>query len=1384
MRTTTKIGSFLGGLLTALVIGIGGVALAGVESGGYNWMPGIKLTDSTKTSINMGLWDQREQISNAGSSNGGSVAIADPLRFTSTGTALFESSTEVTAGADTAFLFKPLNVFATSDVLFDFQNSAGDSKFKCNLAGTCSTAQVQASYGFAAPLYFATSATTYRAGDATAATGGAGAAATFRSGAGGSGVDATPGGAGALATFSSGAGGAGTATALGGNSGDITLDVGAPGATGGAGAGTAGTITVGGTNATGLTLGHADLTTSIASGTVALTGTGTNTITSAAAVTAGVDYGLIFYPTNEFSTNDVLFDFRTGSGGAAYSRFRCNAAGTCTTTGTASVSGSVLSPIYAGTSPVFKSSDKTTTGASTTATFSSGVGGAGVDATPGGASGIVTLSTGTGGAGTASAVAGASGNLVISTGAPGANGGGGGAASGSITIDPAAATGAATAGGIEICGTNCSSLAIGRNSITTFFPGAISSSSSTSSEYISSQYSGSSPVYSSSVGTVPGGDSTASAFRTGDGGSGSGATAGGASGAATFSTGAGGAGTAAALGGNSGNITLDVGAPGATGGAGAGTAGTITIGGTNATGLTLGHTDLAVTVPGKYTSSNTTTALFESSTVATGGTDTAFLVKPLNALDSGDLIFDFQTSTGSSLFKGSQGGNMTLGGALTLIGGGLTLPSGYALSAPVGASAGAVGGSISTKSGAGAAGSGATAGGSGGVFTVTSGAGGAGTATAVAGASGNLVISTGAPGADGGGGGAASGNITIDTAAATGSATAGTVTLCGTNASAMTLGRTGLQVSAPGYLSSAQGFIGTIYRAGTDGAVSVYGGIGSAGNAGATLTLKGGQGGTGDTNGGATYLRGGTPAGTGVGGVVYIGDSNTSAINIGATGVTTTVADTLAFSESTGAELTTSAAATGGADTMFAIRHTADLGSGDLAFSVYDNAGATTLLTVGGTGALNVLGSAINISGSPSTLGPTVSTSTTGKTFTISAGAGFTGNDGGPLYLRAGAKGSGGTSDGTLYIGDSNTASVSVGAATTPTTVAGTLGVTGTTTLNHGLIATGTYTEVTAYTNWLNDETQGMVFSLGRNASNANGILYAQDTGDPINTVFCDEILQANGLKVDTVFSVADTTGDTVVAGTFAANGGLTCDIDKFVVADGTGDTTIAGTLAASGITATGGSFSTGSTSNGTVSPATATSGAGKTLTVAGGQGFTSQNGGAAYLRGGAKGAGGSADGIVYIGDSSTASVTIGATGQTTTIAGPLALNEGFTCDTDKFIVADTTGNTTIAGTLTQGAALAGGSLVALKGIMTAVVTADVGEVASKGVLAVDFTISGVAAGDAVVFLSTSGMFDTSLAISCRGTAADTVSCAIINNGALGIDPASQNYTFLVVDLT
>jgi hypothetical protein len=139
-------------------------------------------------------------------------------------------------------------------------------------------------------------------------------------------------------------------------------------------------------------------------------------------------------------------------------------------------------------------------------------------------------------------------------------------------------------------------------------------------------------------------------------------------------------------------------------------------------------------------------------------------------------------------------------------------------------------------------------------------------------------------------------------------------------------------------------------------------------------------------------------------------------------------------------------------------------------------------------------------------------------------------------------------------------------------------------------------------------------FSGGISADNFS---VADTNGNTIigGTLGVSGLATFSGISADN-FSVAD--GITTITGELRPNGGIKCDIDKFVVADTTGNTTIAGTLGVSGLA----TFSGISADNFSV-----------------------------------------ADGI-------------------TTITGELRANGGIKCDIDKFVVADTTGNTTIAGTL------------------------------------------------------------------------------------------------------
>jgi len=102
--------------------------------------------------------DLRGSISNAGSANGGSVSINDPLRFLSTTTAIIESSTSATGGSDTGFNWNTLNslssgtdyhsTFTNNGTLLAYVGASGavvatgnvvGAKLQGNVAGTAGT---------------------------------------------------------------------------------------------------------------------------------------------------------------------------------------------------------------------------------------------------------------------------------------------------------------------------------------------------------------------------------------------------------------------------------------------------------------------------------------------------------------------------------------------------------------------------------------------------------------------------------------------------------------------------------------------------------------------------------------------------------------------------------------------------------------------------------------------------------------------------------------------------------------------------------------------------------------------------------------------------------------------------------------------------------------------------------------------------------------------------------------------------------------------------------------------------------------------------------------------------------------------------------------------
>lgn len=117
----------------------------------------------------------------------------------------------------------------------------------------------------------------------------------------------------------------------------------------------------------------------------------------------------------------------------------------------------------------------------------------------------------------------------------------------------------------------------------------------------------------------------------------------------------------------------------------------------------------------------------------------------------------------------------------------------------------------------------------------------------------------------------------------------------------------------------------------------------------------------------------------------------------------------------------------------------------------------------------------------------------------------------------------------------------------------------------------------------------------------------------------------------------------------------------------------------------------------------------------------------------------------------------------------------------------DSAGNGTLAlyGAGTGGVQVGRDATAAtLKGINLATVTQDIGTIAADGTLAVTFTVTGVAPGDAVVAIPPSNLEANVQVMQAFVSAADTVKVELENETAAAIDPANNTWKFLWFDLT
>jgi hypothetical protein len=243
---------------------------------------------------------------------------------------------------------------------------------------------------------------------------------------------------------------------------------------------------------------------------------------------------------------------------------------------------------------------------------------------------------------------------------------------------------------------------------------------------------------------------------------------------------------------------------------------------------------------------------------------------------------------------------------------------------------------------------------------------------------------------------------------------------------------------------------------------------GSTSGDGGDVTVQAGTGGAPNGNGGDVYLRGGSLTGTGVDGTVYIGDSSTAGLQIGAAGGGANDCDTSSYGD-----------INPGTDDTY------DLGTSTLRWknvnvgtgSVYVRANTTTdysqYKSDGVTFARSAGGGTFTIDASPPSAG-------NGHGIQISGGLpAFAGGTGGPVGILGGA-GSGGNPGGYLLFQAGS---------------GGASGIGGDATLQAGSGGTGAGNGGATYVNGGNASagTGGNLFLRGGNGAVASGIVYVGD---------------------------------------------------------------------------------------------------------------------------------------------------------------------------------------------------------------------------------------------------------------------------------------------------
>jgi len=265
----------------------------------------------------------------------------------------------------------------------------------------------------------------------------------------------------------------------------------------------------------------------------------------------------------------------------------------------------------------------------------------------------------------------------------------------------------------------------------------------------------------------------------------------------------------------------------------------------------------------------------------------------------------FQFTAGNG---GTAGTTTGPGGA----GGGITITTGNGGNASTGSQSGGTSGSLILTTGLGGAASAAAAAGTSSSITLSPGNSQPALGTRQAGSAGGVIVSPGAGGAGGTstGGSSAGQFLTLGSAggiAGTVSGSAGSGSSFSWSGGAGGAANTGTGAAGAGgawtSTAGAGGAATTTGAAGIGGSFTLTAGVGgssaasvNAAGVGGSLTFAGGAGGSnggaGGNNGGGVTLRGGAATGAGVSGVVTIGATNTSAVNIGAASITTTISGT------------------------------------------------------------------------------------------------------------------------------------------------------------------------------------------------------------------------------------------------------------------------------------------------------------------------------------------------------------------------------------------------------------------------------------------------------------------------------------------------------------